>query len=181
MSDAAAAPVKAATPKKGKKTANKTAPKAHPSFEDMTLAAAKAVMTKKGASGAAIKKYVLANYKVPEGKNIFINKAINKHIESGKLVQYKGKGVLGSVKLADGKKEAKDEKVKAKAKAAKKAEKAKEKKAAKKTATKEKKAAKTAKSPKKAAKKVTKAPAKKSAKKPAKSPKKAAKKVAAKK
>ena len=178
MSDAAAPAVaapkvkKAAAPKV-KKVAK---PATHPKFGEMILAAVTALKEKKGSSNQAIKKYILATYKVEE-KSVTKNTKVNlvRMVTAGDLKQVKGTGASGSFKLAvkaapkPKKAAAKSPKKAAKKPVAKKAAKS-PKKAAKKTATK--KAAKPA-------KKAAKSPAKKAAKKPV--AKKAAKKPAAKK
>ena len=177
MADAAApAPKKAAA--KAKKPAK---PSTHPKFSEMIVAAVTALKEKKGSSIQAIKKYILANYKV-EDKAVatFVKANLKRMVESGALKQVKGTGASGSFKLAEKPKAVKKP-------AAKKATKS-PKKAAKKPAAK-----KATKSPKKAAKKpaakktatkkpAAKKPAKKApAKKPAAAKKAAAKKPAAKK
>ena len=156
MSDAPApAPKKAAA--KPKKPAD------HPPVAEMVKAAISNLKERKGSSLAAIKKYVVANYKVDAAKIApFIRRFLKKAVADGKLVQTKGTGASGSFKLSKVKEE-KPKKV------------AKKKPAAKKPAAKKDKKAKT---PKKAAKKA-KTP-KKSAKSPKKTEKKAKKPKAAK-
>ena len=183
MSDAAAAPAKAAP--KAKKPAKKAD---HPPVAAMVSAAIAALKDRKGSSLPAIKKYVAATYKVDIEKLApFIRRFLKKAVADGKLTQVKGTGASGSFKLAKVEKEKKPKVAKkpaAKKPAAKKSpKKAAKKPAAKKAKTpkKEKKAKKpaAAKPKKPKAKKATKSPAKKAAKKPA--AKKAAKKPAAKK
>merc|ERR1712176_1262547 len=134
--------------------------------------------------GAAIKKYIAANYKVDIVKlSPLIRKAVKKLVESKKIAQTKGTGASGRFKAV--KEAAKPKKAEYMGKPKKKAVKKVKKTAAKKTPKKAKKPA-AKKSPKKAAKK-PKTPKKAAAKKPAakkavkKSPKKAAKKAAPKK
>ena len=163
MSDAAA-------PKKTPK------PATHPMFGEMIMATVTLLKKKKGSSIQAIKKYILASYKV-EDKSVarFVMINLVRMVAAGDLKQVNGSGSFGSFKsfvkaaLKPRKVAAKPKKVAAKNSVAKKAAKF-PKKAAKKTATK--KAAKPA-------KKAAKSPAKKAAKKPV--AKKAAKKPAAKK
>ena len=184
MSDAAAAPAKAAP--KAKKPAKKAD---HPPVAAMVSAAIAALKDRKGSSLPAIKKYVAATYKVDIEKLApFIRRFLKKAVADGKLTQVKGTGASGSFKLAKVEKEKKPKVAKKKPAAKKPAAKKSPKKAAKKPAAKK---AKTPKKEKKAkkpaaakpkkpkAKKATKSPAKKAAKKPA--AKKAAKKPAAKK
>ena len=180
MSDAAAAPAKAAP--KAKKPAKKAD---HPPVAAMVSAAIAALKDRKGSSLPAIKKYVAATYKVDIEKLApFVRRFLKKAVADGKLTQVKGTGASGSFKLAKVEKEKKPKKVAAKKPAAKKspAKKAAKKPAAKKAKTpkKEKKAKKPASAKKPKAKKATKSPAKKAAKKPA-AKKPAAKKPAAKK
>ena len=161
MSDAAATPAKKAAPKAIKPAK----PATHPKFSEMITAAITSLKDKKGSSIQAIKKYILASYKVEEKSvGTFTKNNLKRMVESGALKQVKGSGASGSFKLAEKPKAAKRPAAK---------------KAAAKKATKKPAAKKAAKSP---AKKVKKPAAKKAAKKSAKSPaKKAAKKPAAKK
>ena len=163
MADAAPAPKKAAA--KAKKPAK---PSTHPKFSEMIVAAVTALKEKKGSSIQAIKKYILANYKV-EDKAVatFVKGNLKRMVDSGALKQVKGTGASGSFKLAEKPKAVKKPAAK---KATKSPKKAAKKPAAKKTATKKPAA-------KKAAKPAKKAPAKK----PAAAKKAAAKKPAAKK
>ena len=143
---------------------------------EMITAAVTNLKDKKGSSIQAIKKYILANYKVEE-KSVatFVKTNLKRMVESGALTSVKGNGASGSFKLAE-------KPTAAKKPAAKKP--ADKKPAAKKTAkSPAKKTKKAAKSPKKAAKKpAAKKPTKKAVKSPAKKAKKpAAKKPAAKK
>ena len=74
---------KAATPKKA--AAKKPAVKpSHPPYAEMTVKAIEELKERKGASRAAIKKYIEANYKV-EMKAFLVNKALKKLTEDGKL------------------------------------------------------------------------------------------------
>lgn len=164
MAEAAApAPAKKAT--KVKKPAK---PATHPKFSEMIAAAITALKDRKGSSCIAIKKYILANYKVDEkAVNTFVKANLNRGVKSGALKQVKGTGASGSFKLA--------EKAAPKKKAAAKKTK---KPAAKKAPAKPKKAAK---SPKKTATKKAADKPKKAAKSPKKPVAKKAKKPAAKK
>ena len=176
MAEAAAAPVKkVAKPKK---------PAAHPAYAEMIAKAIVGIADKKGSSKAAIKKYILANFKVEDTKatNTQLNLALKRGVAGGKLVT--AKGHAGTFKAAKAEKPKKKVVKKTPKKAVKKP--AAKKPAAKKPAAK--------KSPKKVAKKpaakkpaAKKSPAKKAVKKvvkkPAakKTPKKVVKKPAAKK
>lgn len=185
MSDAVAAPAKAAP--KAKKTVAPKKPATHPKYSEMLQAAIGSLKERGGSSRQAILKYILANYNV--GKD---EKTVNNHLKlalraggkNGSLKQTKGTGASGSFRLGEVKKAAakpkkatkpkaaKPKKVKTPKKAVAKPKKAKtpKKKAA---AAKPKKVAAAkpmkANTPKKAAAKPKKAPAKKAAK-----PKKAA-------
>ncbi|XP_033224100.1 histone H1C-like [Belonocnema kinseyi] len=127
---AVATPKKAASPKKATTPKTKkprvTAKAAHPPASEMVLAAVQALKEKKGSSLQAIKKYIVATYKVDADKQaIFIRKYLKSAVASGALVQTKGSGAAGSFKLPVGKTEAKSKstKVAAKAKSASKAKK----------------------------------------------------------
>ena len=74
---------KTATPKKAaaKKPASKPS---HPPYSEMAVKAIEELKERKGASRAAIKKYIEANYKV-EMKAFLVNKALKKLTEDGKL------------------------------------------------------------------------------------------------
>ncbi|XP_033222518.1 histone H1B-like [Belonocnema kinseyi] len=114
---------KAATPKTKKPSV--TAKAAHPSASEMVLAAVQA-LKEKGSSLQAIKKYIVATYKVDADKQaIFIRKYLKSAVASGALVQTKGSGAAGSFKLPVGKTEAKSKttKIAAKAKSASKSKK----------------------------------------------------------
>ena len=159
MADTAAAPAPAKTSAKKAPKAKKVAkaPAAHPKYSDMIAAAISSLKDRKGSSAQAIKKYIIANYKVDEDKvSARVRVALRRGVTIGALKQVKGTGASGSFKVA--------EKEKAAAKPKKAAAKSPKKAAAKKPVAK-----KAAKSPKKAAKKTS---AKKS---PKKSTKKAAK------
>ena len=151
------AEAKSATPKKAaaKKPAAKKAAPTHPKYSEMINKAVVELKERKGASRAAIKKYIMANYKVDTLKVVIFNKALKKMTDDGTLTM-SDNGARWKIKKAE------------KPAAAKKP-------AAKKASPK-KPAAKKA-SPKKPAKKVVKKPA---AKKPA-AKKPAAKKAPAKK
>merc|ERR1712212_1183152 len=113
----------AATPKKAPKVkkVRKTVPPAHPTFAKMVIAAVKALDEKKGSSRVAIRKYILANYKVDEKKSHLIAKGLQSGVKAKLLVQKTG--VNGLFKLAEKEKKAKAAKPK-KAKSPKKATKA---------------------------------------------------------
>ncbi|KAJ7386592.1 hypothetical protein OS493_008740 [Desmophyllum pertusum] len=171
MSEAAKSPAK-------KKAAKPKKPAEHPTYNEMIMAAIQALKERGGSSRQAIKKYILANYKVdPDKVDTHLKLGLKRGAANGKLVHTKGVGASGSFKVPkEDKKPAK--KPVAKKKPAAKPKKPVAKKAAKKPAAKKaakKPAAKKAAAKKPAAKKPAKKPA---AKKPA---KKAAKKPAAKK
>ena len=178
MSEAAAAPAKV------KKVAKPKKPAAHPPYGEMIAKAIVGLADKKGSSKVAIKKYILANFKVEDNKvtNTQLNLALKRGVAGGKLIT--AKGHAGTFKAAKAEKPKKVVKKSPKKAAAKKpAAKKTPKKAAKKPAAKKSPAKKAAKKP--AAKKspAKKAAKPKAAKKPAakKTPKKAVKKPAAKK
>lgn len=117
----------------------KKAAPTHPPCIDMIVAAISSMKDKKGSSVQSIKKYIAANYNVDIEKLApHIKKAFISGVESGKLVQTKGKGAAGSFKLNAAAVDAKAKKAKEAAKMKAK----KEKEAAKKKAQKEKLAAK---------------------------------------
>merc|ERR1712212_584057 len=108
----------AATPKKAPKVkVRKTVPPAHPTFAKMVIAAVKALDEKKGSSRVAIRKYILANYKVDEKKSHLIAKGLQSGVKAKLLVQKKG--VNGLYKLTEKEKKAKPAKAPKKAKPAK--------------------------------------------------------------
>jgi histone H1/5 len=88
MTDAAAPAAAAAKPKvvKPKK------PAAHPAFGEMIAKAIVGLADKKGSSKVAIKKYILANFKVEDNKktNTNLNLALKKSVSGGKLSTAKG-------------------------------------------------------------------------------------------
>ena len=95
--EAAAAPAAApaAPAAKAKKAAKPKAPKkaaSHPPFGEMIAKAIVALADKKGSSKVAIKKYILANFKVEDNKksNTSLNLALKKGVAGGKLVTAKG-------------------------------------------------------------------------------------------
>ncbi|XP_070498095.1 histone H1B-like [Chironomus tepperi] len=169
-----ASPAKAKKEKKPKsdKPKNPKAPRTHPPISEMVVNAVKTLKERGGSSLQAIKKFLVAQYKVDVDKLApFIKKFLKSAVEKGQLLQVKGKGASGSFKLPAA---AKKEKVVKKAveKKPKKAAAAKPKKAG------EKKVKKTiAKKPKAAAATKVKKPVAKTTKKPA-AAKPAAKKAA---
>ncbi|KAL3290431.1 hypothetical protein HHI36_023772 [Cryptolaemus montrouzieri] len=89
--------------KKGEKKTSKHAKPTHPPTSDMVNMAIKGLKERSGSSLQAIKKYIAANYKVdPEKMAPFIKKYLKSAVQSGSLVQTKGKGASGSFKLAAG-------------------------------------------------------------------------------
>lgn len=102
-----AAPVVAAvvakSPLKKKPAAPKTkkSPGAHPTTAVMVSSAIKELKEKKGSSLPAIKKYMVANYKVDAAKLApFIRKFLKAAVAKGVLVQTNGNGASGHFKLA---------------------------------------------------------------------------------
>lgn len=92
-----------ASPKKAKSSSGKKprAKPAHPRTSEMVSNAIKSLKERGGSSLQAIKKYIAANYKVdPEKFSPFIKKYLKAAVQSGELVQTKGKGASGSFKLA---------------------------------------------------------------------------------
>ena len=90
---AAAAPVKkAAKPRK---------PAAHPPYAEMIAKAIVGLGDKKGSSKVAIKKYILANFKVEDTKaaNTQLNIALKRGVAGGKLIT--AKGHAGTFKAAE--------------------------------------------------------------------------------
>ncbi|KAF7411252.1 hypothetical protein HZH66_000148 [Vespula vulgaris] len=73
----------------------------HPRTSDMVIAAIKELKDRKGSSFQAIRKYVVATYKV-DGEKItpFIKKYLKNAVSSGTVVQTTGKGASGSFKLS---------------------------------------------------------------------------------
>jgi histone H1/5 len=94
-----AEPVKKAAPKP-KATIKKSAPSDHPKYQDMIKSAVVALKERNGSSRQAIKKYILATYKVEDSEtnNSLINRAIKSGVEKGVFSQ--PKGASGPVKLA---------------------------------------------------------------------------------
>jgi histone H1/5 len=95
-----AEPVKKAAAPKPKATLKKSAPSDHPKYQDMIKSAVVALKERNGSSRQAIKKYILATYKVEdsEANNSLINRAIKTGVEKGVFSQ--PKGASGPVKLA---------------------------------------------------------------------------------
>lgn len=96
------APAQASSPKKKSAASKKPRTKpAHPRTSEMVGNAIKSLKERGGSSLQAIKKYVAANYKVDAEKLApFIKKYLKSAVQSGELVQTKGKGASGSFKLA---------------------------------------------------------------------------------
>lgn len=103
---ATAVPTGGKAPKKNEKkssAASKQAKPSHPPTSDMVNNAIKSLKERSGSSLQAIKKYIAANYKVdPEKLAPFIKKYLKGAVQSGSLVQTKGKGASGSFKLSAG-------------------------------------------------------------------------------
>lgn len=98
---AAVSPKTKKSPKAKKAPAKKLTKKpSHPRTMDMVVAAVKNLKERNGSSLQAIKKYIAANYKVDAEKLApYVRKAVKSALTSGSLVQSKGKGASGSVKL----------------------------------------------------------------------------------
>ncbi|CAK1596779.1 unnamed protein product [Parnassius mnemosyne] len=72
----------------------------HPKTSEMVTSAIKELKERSGSSLQAIKKYIAAQYKVDAEKLApFIRKYLKSAVESGALIQTKGKGASGSFKL----------------------------------------------------------------------------------
>lgn len=97
------APAPATPAKKVKAAAGAKKPKAkptHPKTSEMVNSAIKELKERSGSSLQAIKKYIAAQYKVDAEKLApFIRKYLKSAVESGALIQTKGKGASGSFKL----------------------------------------------------------------------------------
>ena len=81
----------------------KAAPKKaaeHPTYAVMVSAALASLKDRKGSSKQAVEKYICANYKVGPKYNGPLKMALKKGVESGLLIQTKGKGASGSFKIA---------------------------------------------------------------------------------
>jgi histone H1/5 len=147
--------VKAKKPAAPKKAAT------HPKYTEMIVAALGSLKDRKGSSGQAIKKYIVATYKIDEkAVGPHLRLALKRGVATGAFKQVKGNGASGSFKLAD--KVVKPKKTPAVKKA----------KSPKKVVKKTEKATAVKKTPKKSAKKaakspVSKKPKAKKAKKPA--------------
>ncbi|XP_012229239.1 histone H1B-like [Linepithema humile] len=74
--------------------------KSQPPTSEMVTAAIKDLKDRKGSSLQAIKKYIVANYKMDAEKVApFIKRYLKTAVTSGAVVQTKGKGASGSFKL----------------------------------------------------------------------------------
>ena len=80
---------------------DKAPPKAvkKPTYSQMVTAAIVALKDRKGSSKQAIEKYVVANYALGPKSAWPLKMALKRGVESGALVQVKGKGASGSFKL----------------------------------------------------------------------------------
>ncbi|KAL7050182.1 hypothetical protein ACKWTF_003976 [Chironomus riparius] len=97
-----ASPAKAKKEKKPKtdKPTKPKAPKTHPPVSEMVVNAVKTLKERGGSSLQAIKKFLVAQYKVDTDKLApFIKKFLKSAVEKGQLLQTKGKGASGSFKL----------------------------------------------------------------------------------
>ncbi|KAK2588101.1 hypothetical protein KPH14_004161 [Odynerus spinipes] len=90
-------------PAKSKAKAQRTK-STHPPTSEMVTAAIKELKDRKGSSLQAIKKYIVATYKV-DGEKVapFIRRYLKTAVTSGTVVQTKGKGASGSFKLSSSK------------------------------------------------------------------------------
>ncbi|KAF7401543.1 hypothetical protein HZH68_007363 [Vespula germanica] len=88
-------------PKKDTKTKAQRPKSSHPPTSKMVTAAIKELKDRKGSSLQAIKKYIVATYKV-DGEKVapFIKRYLKTAVSSGSVVQTKGKGASGSFKLS---------------------------------------------------------------------------------
>ncbi|XP_029156459.1 late histone H1-like [Nylanderia fulva] len=138
-----------------------------PATSEMVTTAIKELKDQKGSSLQAIKKYIVATYKV-DGEKVapFIRRYLKAAVSSGTVVQTKGKGASGSFKLStDNSKPKAKAKVKRAVKPAAKKDKIEKTTTTRKPVAAKKPAAKKAESPKKPAQKKTAAAAKSVAKK----------------
>ncbi|XP_046821666.1 histone H1-like [Vespa crabro] len=89
------------TPKKDAKAKAQRSKSSHPPTSKMVTAAIKELKDRKGSSLQAIKKYIVATYKV-DGEKVapFIKRYLKTAVSSGFVVQTKGKGASGSFKLS---------------------------------------------------------------------------------
>ncbi|KAL7047599.1 hypothetical protein ACKWTF_003041 [Chironomus riparius] len=97
-----ASPAKAKKEKKPKtdKVKKPKAPRTHPPVSEMVVNAVKTLKERGGSSLQAIKKFLVAQYKVDTDKLApFIKKFLKSAVEKGQLLQTKGKGASGSFKL----------------------------------------------------------------------------------
>ncbi|KAF2351595.1 Linker histone H1/H5 domain H15 [Trinorchestia longiramus] len=165
MADTAAAAAPASTKKaaKAKKPAAAKKVATHPKYTEMITAAITSLKDRKGSSGQAIRKYILATYKIDEkAVGPHLRLALKRGVTSGAFKQVKGTGASGSFKLPEKVAKPKKAPVEKKAKSPKKVKKTVKPAAAKKTPKKSvKKAAKSPATKKPKAKKVKKPAAKK--------------------
>lgn len=107
MTETATAPAPAKSPVKKAKAAKPKGEKkaaSHPSYNDMVIAAIKALAERSGSSRQAISKYILANYKVGTDVNQVntqIKLALKRAVVAQKLKNSKGKGASGSFKITE--------------------------------------------------------------------------------
>lgn len=93
-------PVKKAKAPKAASGIKKAKP-THPAWAEMITNAVKALNEKGGSSISAIKKYMMANYKIEAEKATpFMRRGIKAALTNGSLIQAKGKGLTGSFKLS---------------------------------------------------------------------------------
>ncbi|KAI8582632.1 hypothetical protein K450DRAFT_226187 [Umbelopsis ramanniana AG] len=93
-------------PPKATKVSSSTKKADHPSYEDMIQAAIVALKDRKGSSRPAIKKYILANYKITPGSHFDTQIAAGIKRGADKGVFTLPKGPSGSVKLGKPEKKA---------------------------------------------------------------------------
>lgn len=122
MTETAPAPTPAKSPAKVKTPRKPKGEKkvaSHPSYNDMVVAAIKALAERGGSSRQAISKYILANYKVGTDVNQVntqIKLALKRAVTAQKLKNSKGKGASGSFKITESGKTALKQKEKKKVK-----------------------------------------------------------------
>ena len=122
MTETAPAPTPAKSPAKKPRASKPKGEKkvsSHPSYNDMVVAAIKALAERGGSSRQAITKYVLANYKVGTDANQVntqIKLALKRSVTALKLKNSKGKGASGSFKITESGKSALKQKEKKKVK-----------------------------------------------------------------
>ena len=72
----------------------------HPTYVNMVMAALNTMSDRKGSSKQAIEKFICSNYQVGLMYKGHLKRALRKGVNSGTLIQTKGKGASGSFKIA---------------------------------------------------------------------------------